>query len=196
MPQQTTATGLSQQPASIESACEINKGRIGFNPQGYRGLIAASDIAPGDVVLSIPLHNMLQVPRQLTEVHMHTAAAAALDAWQQQHGQLPPQLLAFLLDSGVIWEAKLVGWLLYLKAAAPQGSLWHSYCQSLPAEAQALTFCSYSEQHAEQLQFSIWKVSEGLCAAAALWGMQCSKQASQSMWLLWGCGEGLYAQVA
>lgn len=142
----------------LEAGCSVSKAAIGFNSAGYRGLLATEDISQGDVVLSIPLHNMLPVPRQLTQPHMATAAAAALATWQQHHGQLSEALLAFFLNPDVIWEAKLVAWLLHLRAAAPAGSLWDSYCQSLPAAAEAVSFCSYSEEHAEQLQFIIWKV--------------------------------------
>lgn len=151
------------QQAPLEAACNINKAVIGVNPQGYRGLLAASSIAPGEVVLSIPLHNMLQVPRQLTQPDTVSAAAAALATWQQQHWQLPVELTSFLSSPDVIWESKLVAWLLYLKAAASAGSLWHSYIQSLPAAADAITFCSYNEAQAEQLQFSVWKVRTLVC---------------------------------
>jgi len=142
----------------LEAGCSVSKAAIGFNSAGYRGLLATENISRGDVVLSIPLHNMLQVPRQLRQPHIATAAAAALATWQQHHGQLPEALLAFFLNPDVIWEAKLVAWLLHLRAAAPAGSLWDSYCQSLPTAAEAITFCSYSQEHAEQLQFSTWKV--------------------------------------
>lgn len=143
----------------IEAACCVNKAVIGLNPQGYRGLLAAADIAPGDVVLRIPLANMLQVPRRLTQPGMQQAASSALHTWQQQHSwQLPAQLVSFLASTDAVWEAKLVAWLLYLRAAAPKGSLWASYCRSLPSAVEAITFCSYSEQQAEQLQLSTWKV--------------------------------------
>ena len=49
-------------------------------------------------------------------------------------------------------------WLLHLKAAAPQGIFWQCYCQALPAAEDTLSFFCYSEQQAEQLQFSTWKV--------------------------------------
>jgi hypothetical protein len=65
--------------------------------QGYRGLIAAADLSPGDVVVSVPLHNILQVPRQLTTAAAAAAAAAALQSWQQQHGALPAALLDLVL---------------------------------------------------------------------------------------------------
>jgi hypothetical protein len=161
--QSATLGQQSAQPGSnpfrLEAACSVNKAAIELNEYGFRGLLAATDIAPGEVVLRIPLHNMLQVPRQLTQPHMQSTAEAALAAWQQQHWKLPDQLLAFLTQSNVLWESKLVAWLLFLRAAAPEGSLWRSYCQSLPAAADAITFCSYSEQHVEQLQLSTWKVS-------------------------------------
>lgn len=156
---QLAQTSSISQPCPMQAACSISKAVVGFNPQGYRGLLAATDIAPGDVVLQIPLFNMLQVPRQLTQLDMQSAALAAHTTWQQQHWQLPDQLLSFFADTEVVWESKLVAWLLYLQATAPEGSLWHSYIQSLPAAADAITFCSYSEQQAEQLQFSTWQVS-------------------------------------
>jgi hypothetical protein len=70
--------------------------------QGYRGLIASDDLSPGDVVVSVPLHNILQVPRQLTGEPTGTAAAAAataLDRWQQQHGKLPGPMLNLILGA-------------------------------------------------------------------------------------------------
>jgi hypothetical protein len=70
--------------------------------QGYRGLIASDDLSPGDVVVSVPLHNILQVPRQLTgaaAASAAAAAAAALDRWQQQHGELPGPLLNLILGA-------------------------------------------------------------------------------------------------
>lgn len=165
--QPATSHQLSAQPGSspvpLPAACSVNKAVIGVNKDGFRGLLAATDIAQGEVVLTIPLHNMLQVPRQLAQPHMQSITEAALATWQQQHWQLPNELLEFVTQSDVLWESKLVAWLLYLRAAAPVGSLWHSYCQSLPAAAEAITFCSYSEQHAEQLQFSIWKVRKRYC---------------------------------
>jgi hypothetical protein len=177
----------------LEQACSINKAVIGLNHEGYRGLMAATDIAPGEVVLQIPLCNMLQIPRQLTQPDMQLAAMAAFTTWQQQHWQLPDHLLSFFEDTEVVWESKLVAWLLYLKAAAPEGSLWHSYIHSLPAAADAITFCSYSEQQAEQLQFSTWKV--GLVRA-----FLCANQAAefcfvavivtvsaQQVWLCFAC---------
>jgi hypothetical protein len=160
---QVAPTSSIGQPCPLEAACSTSKAVIGLNPEGYRGLLAATDIASGEVVLQIPLHNMLQVPRQLTQPDMQLAAMTAFTSWQQQHWTLPDQLLSFFLDAEVVWESKLVAWLLYLKAAAPEGSVWHSYIQSLPAAADAITFCSYSEQQAEQLQFSTWKV--GLASA-------------------------------
>lgn len=152
----------SAQPGSnpffLEAACSVNKAAIGLNEQGFRGLLATTNLAPGEVVLSIPLHNMLQVPRQLTQPHMQSTTEAALACWQQQHWKLPDELFAFLTQSDVLWESKLVAWLLFLRAAAPVGSLWRSYCQSLPAAADAITFSSYSEKHVQQLQLSTWKV--------------------------------------
>jgi hypothetical protein len=165
-PTHSISTPSSQQaPYPLEAACFVSKTVIGLNPQGYRGLLSASSIIPGEVVLSIPLHNILQVPRQLTQPEMQSATAAALATWQQQHWELPQELASLILSPNVTWESKLVAWLLYLKAAAPEGTLWHSYIQSLPAAADAITFCSYSEQQAEQLQFSVWKV--GLVCAHA-----------------------------
>jgi hypothetical protein len=70
--------------------------------QGYRGLIASVDLSPGDVVVSVPLHNILQVPRQLTTAAAAAAAAMALEAWQQQHGALPEPLLNLILG-GEVW---------------------------------------------------------------------------------------------
>lgn len=172
-PEADNSTSSSGQPFPLEAACSVSKALIGLNPQGYRGLLAASDIAPGEVVLRIPLHNMLQVPRQLTQPDMQLAASTALSMWQQQHWQLPTPLLSFCTDPGVVWESKLVAWVLYLRAAAPEGSMWRSYCQSLPTAAEAITFCSYNEQQAEQLQFSFWKVST---EAGAVWGL-CLAQA-------------------
>jgi hypothetical protein len=70
--------------------------------QDYRGLIASDDLSPGDVVVSVPLHNTLQVPRQLTGTAAGAAAAAAataLDRWQQQHGALPGPLLDLILGA-------------------------------------------------------------------------------------------------
>jgi hypothetical protein len=71
--------------------------------QGYRGLIASADLSPGDVVVSVPLHNILQVPRQMTGAAAGAAAAAAaaiaLDRWQQQHGALPENLLDLILGA-------------------------------------------------------------------------------------------------
>ncbi|WIA15539.1 hypothetical protein OEZ85_002173 [Tetradesmus obliquus] len=128
-----------------------------FDWLGYRGLIAWADLSPGDVVVSVPLHNILQVPRQLTSAAAAAAAAAALEAWQQQHGVLPAALLDLILDPGRPWEAKLVAWLLHLKATEPQGSFWQCYCQALPAAEDTLSFFCYSEQQVEQLQFSTWK---------------------------------------
>jgi hypothetical protein len=61
-------------------------------------------------------------------------------------------------DPACPWEAKLVAWLLHLRAAAAAGSVWRSYCQVLPAAEETLSFFCYSEQQAEQLQFSTWKV--------------------------------------
>lgn len=152
------AAQLGRNAFPLEAACTTSRAVMGVNQLGFRGLLAATDIAPGDVVLSIPLHNMLQVPRQLTQPNMQSTATAALDSWQQQHGKLPEELLSFFSRQDVLYESKLVAWLLFLRAAAPAGSLWHSYCQSLPAASDAITFCSYSEQHVEQLQFSVWKV--------------------------------------
>uniref|UniRef100_A0A383V6P8 SET domain-containing protein n=1 Tax=Tetradesmus obliquus TaxID=3088 RepID=A0A383V6P8_TETOB len=143
--------------AVLESACAVRRAHIGVNPQGYRGLIAWADLSPGDVVVSVPLHNILQVPRQLTSAAAAAAAAAALEAWQQQHGVLPAALLDLILDPGRPWEAKLVAWLLHLKATEPQGSFWQCYCQALPAAEDTLSFFCYSEQQVEQLQFSTWK---------------------------------------
>ncbi|KAF6266327.1 hypothetical protein COO60DRAFT_447276 [Scenedesmus sp. NREL 46B-D3] len=160
-----TATAAAGAPtadavAALQSACAVRRAHIGLNAQGFRGLIASNDLSPGDVVVSVPLHNILQVPRQLTGAAAGAAAAAAataLDRWQQQHGTLPAPLLDLVLDPGCPWEAKLVAWLLQLKAAAAPGSLWHSYCQVLPAAEETLSFFCYSEQQAEQLQFGTWK---------------------------------------
>lgn len=71
---------------------------------------------------------------------------------------LPPPPLA-MSDPKCPWEAKLVAWILQLKATAQPGSLWHAYCAALPAAEETLTFFCYSPQQAEQLQFSTWKVS-------------------------------------
>lgn len=48
-------------------------------------------------MVSVPLHNILQVPRQLTSAAAAAAAAASLEAWQQQHGVLPAPLLELIL---------------------------------------------------------------------------------------------------
>lgn len=168
--QQSAQPGSSPFPG-LEAACSVNKAAIGLNKDGFRGLLAATNIAPGEVVLTIPLHNMLQVPRQLTQPHMQSMTEAALTSWQQQHWNLPDELLSFLTQPNVIWESKLVAWLLFLGATAPVGSLWHSYCQSLPAAADAITFCSYSEQHVEQLQLSTWKVRSYQCDISSAAGL-------------------------
>lgn len=72
--------------------------------QGYRGLIASQDLLPGEVVVSVPLHNVLQVPRQLCGASAEaavTATAAALTEWQQHHRPLPNPLLDLIMGR---WE--------------------------------------------------------------------------------------------
>lgn len=148
----------SQAAFPLAAACSESRAAIGMAPQGYRGLFATCNVAFGEIVLSLPLHNMLQVPRELVHPDMMTVASTAWEAWQRRHWQLPELLLSFLGSSNALWEAKLVAWLLYLRAAAPTTSLWHSYLQSLPSLAETITFCCYDEQQIEQLQFSTWKV--------------------------------------
>jgi hypothetical protein len=62
-----------------------------------RGLVAKEDIAKGTRVLSIDVFNLLCV----TDEPLRTNAfgSAALSDWQMLHGDLPPQLAAYLLSS-------------------------------------------------------------------------------------------------
>lgn len=83
-------------------------------------------------------------------------------------------------DPQLVWESKLVAWLLHLRTHAQPGSLWRAYCDALPAAADTLTFYVFDAQAAEQLQLGSWKVRARaqlelrgcvLCciAAAACW---------------------------
>jgi hypothetical protein len=157
----TTTTATSSSSRALARACSINATAPGLNAQGCRGLLAAGDIAPGQVVLRLPLHNALAVARARCSQGGRSAggaaAAALLAAHQRQHGPLPHALAAFLSDDGAVWEAKLVAWLLHLRATAPPGSLWHAYIRALPAAADTLSFVAFSEQQAEQLQLGSWR---------------------------------------
>jgi hypothetical protein len=88
-------------------------------PGGYRGLVAASPLLPGDAVLEVPLASALIVSEHGSggSGKRGRAAAGAIDAWQRAHRlQLPTQLAAFLTAAGVEWEARLAAWLLWLVA--------------------------------------------------------------------------------
>lgn len=89
--------GLDVGISPVESACTVRKAEIGLNPAGFRGLIALEFIGPGDVVLSVPLCNTLQVPRELESPQAVAAAQEALELWQRYHGQLPAELLDLIM---------------------------------------------------------------------------------------------------
>lgn len=81
----------------LESACSTCKAQIGYNQLGYRGLLATEQLYPGDTVVSVPLHNILQVPRNLGITEVVDAAQAALATWQKHHGLLPRELVALIM---------------------------------------------------------------------------------------------------
>lgn len=69
-----------------------------------RGLVAKQDIPQGSRVLSIDVFNLLCV----TDEPLRTNAfgSAAQSDWQMLHGDLPPQLAAYLMSSelGASWS--------------------------------------------------------------------------------------------
>lgn len=85
-------------------------------------------------------------------------------------------------DADCPWEAKLVYWLLHLKATAVAGSLWHTYCQALPSQQDTLSFFCYSEQQAELLQLSTWKVSPHVGTPCPLLQEQYTAALTSNMW--------------
>jgi hypothetical protein len=82
--------------SSLEDACIVREAAIGINAAGYRGLIAQKNLASGDVVVRVPLHNVLQVPRVGSPATTQ-ATSEALQRWQQYHGKLPEELMNLVM---------------------------------------------------------------------------------------------------
>ncbi|WIA28837.1 hypothetical protein OEZ86_011364 [Tetradesmus obliquus] len=116
--------------------------------QSFKGSAFWMDIPQGSRVLSIDVFNLLCV----TDEPLRTNAfgSAAQSDWQMLHGDLPPQLAAYLMSSRGDWFKRLVCWLLWLSRHG--SGIWPLYMQLLPREEEMCSLMNFAPEERSELQ--------------------------------------------
>jgi hypothetical protein len=95
-PQEAAAARQYQQTSSTAAPKPLCLARVVEVSPGYKGLVAAQQLQPGQAALVLPSYNTMSVP--LSSEAVHQWECEWLDPFERAHGPLPAALVDLLMD--------------------------------------------------------------------------------------------------
>lgn len=130
--------------AAVQRLVKVGKTALG------RGLVAKM-MLDKQCIVSVPLENAMVITDEPT-TSISVFGDRCQEAWQQEHGALPSQLLEFL-QGEARWDVRMTAWLLWVAGTCSDSPVWGPYLQLLPTAEDVACLLNYGPQDAKELQF-------------------------------------------